>query len=148
LHNPTTPFGLAESFQGIVNTTGNIACSFSGATIGNSYYIVIKHRNAVETWSASPVAITTITSYDFSTAANKAFGNNQKLMDGLFALYSGDVNQDGVCDVTDFNLTSADVRIISLGYKKTDLNGDGVVDVSDFNILAANVRAIVSKLRP
>jgi len=149
LHNPTTPYALAENFKGIDSTNGHISCTFSSATIGNSYYIVIKHRNAMETWSASPVAVSATTSYDFSTAATQAFGSNMKLMEaGKYALYSGDVNQDGICNGGDFNVMEADVRAIATGYKKTDINGDGIVNGADFNLLEGNVRAIISKQHP
>ena len=39
--------------------------------------------------------------YDFTTAQNKAYGNNLKLVNGKWCIYSGDVNQDGFIDIND-----------------------------------------------
>ena len=49
----------------------------------NSFsYIVIRHRNHIETWSAVPVSFNSDTVfYDFTTSASKAFGGNLKLIE-------------------------------------------------------------------
>ncbi|MBK8683873.1 MAG: hypothetical protein IPN26_02195 [Bacteroidetes bacterium] len=73
-------------------------------TIGQAYYIVVKHRNHIETWSANPVMIQPVTNYDFSTADHLAYGSNQKEMEvGVWAFFTGDINQDGVVDGLDYN---------------------------------------------
>ena len=48
--------------------------------LGSSYYIELKHRNSIATWSANPIAITSDnTMYDFTTSVNagiwKQYGN-------------------------------------------------------------------------
>ena len=45
------------------------------------YYLVIKHRNSIETWSSTPVSLLPdVISYDFSTTSSQAYGDNMKLM--------------------------------------------------------------------
>ena len=39
--------------------------------------------------------------YDFSSAANKAFGDNMKLKGVKWTIYSGDVNRDEFIDGSD-----------------------------------------------
>ncbi len=151
LHGHDFPNGLIESFTGVMDTAGTIACTFSSAVIDSSYYIVFKHRNSIETWSALPALLTAAPSvYDFSTSAATAFGGNLKLVSSLNAwlVYNGDVNQDGLCDGTDFNVIEPDVLAIAQGYYATDVNGDGLVDGSDFNSVEPNVLLIVHVIRP
>ena len=151
LHDHATPYGLIESFKGVMDTAGNVVCTYSSAVTDSSYYIVFKHRNSIETWSAVPALITSIPSaYDFSTSAAAAFGNNLKLVtsQGVWLVYNGDVNQDGLCDGTDFNVIEPDVLAIAQGYFATDVNGDGLVDGSDFNSVEPNVLLIIHVIHP
>lgn len=51
---------------GILQTNGDLVVTFGAAiTVGNSYYIVVRHRQSVETWSAFPVVINNATTFDF-----------------------------------------------------------------------------------
>ncbi|MBL7772952.1 MAG: hypothetical protein JNM95_08830 [Chitinophagaceae bacterium] len=71
--------------------------------------------------------------YDFSTSANQAFGSNQKDVEpGVWAIYSGDINQDGAIDVFDYLLQDTDIIASVSGYLPFDLNGDGSVDAFDY----------------
>ena len=91
LRQPTSPYLVVSESQSVIQTNGQL--TFSGtAPIGQSYYVVLKHRNAVETWSANPVLLNENTLYDFSSAANKAFGDNMvEVEPGIWSLYSGDI---------------------------------------------------------
>lgn len=118
----------------------------------NSYYIVVKHRNSIETWSASWVASNhdTIT-YDFTSASNKAFGNNLVQIDNspvMYGIYSGDVNQDGTIDGSDLSLIDNDINIFATGYRSTDLNGDQFIDATDAAIADNNAYMFISVLKP
>lgn len=67
LHQPVSPFGLVTSRKVLVNTNGTMTVSFGTAQLNNSYYVVVKGRNIVETWSKSPVTlISSGASYDFT----------------------------------------------------------------------------------
>lgn len=80
---------------------------------------------------------------------NNAYGNNQKQVEpGVFAIYSGDINQDGVVDIVDQITMDNDLSIFAAGYVLTDLNGDSVVDILDQIILDNNIAAFVAVLSP
>jgi hypothetical protein len=90
-------------------------------------------------------------------ATNKAFGDNMKVVDSVlvgstyqyvFAIYSGDMNQDGYIDVFDYPIFEQDNFDQLTGYYVSDLNGDGYVDVFDYPIFELNNFNQVSLLRP
>ena len=56
-----------------------------------------------------------------------------------FAIYSGDINQDGIIDAGDLSLVDNDVFNSVSGYVNTDVNGDDFVDASDLSIVDNNV---------
>ena len=66
LHDPTMPYSLAASTFGILHTDGTAEIIFQPAVLNNDYYIVIRTRNAVETWSKMPVTIGQHTVFDFT----------------------------------------------------------------------------------
>ena len=65
LHSAASPFSQDYSSSGILSTTGYSTLTFPGAVVGNSYYIVIRHRNALETWSKDPVLFSANTTFNF-----------------------------------------------------------------------------------
>ena len=150
LHNAIS-YALEETYSGIVSTNGIINCVFPYSINANSYYIVVKHRNSIETWSANPVLISTNTSYDFTDSISKALGNNliDVFTEGIYSLYSGDINQDGYIDGSDYPAFDYDTSIGLFGeYVATDLNGDGYVDGSDFPLFDANSQYGVYSITP
>ena len=54
LHNSTAPYALVESQKGVLNSAGVGTFYFTTALFDTPYYIVLKHRNSLETWSAAP----------------------------------------------------------------------------------------------
>lgn len=136
LHEVNFPYAMKHKVKTLLKTNGTFTCVFPSSVIGSNYFIAIHHRNTVETWSASAVPFTQTTSYDFSTNLNKAYGNNQINMgNNVAAIYTGDMNQDGIIDVFDYLLIDPDIMNGNGGYLTTDLNGDGSVDVFDYLIL-------------
>lgn len=82
-------------------------------------------------------------------AQNNAYGDNQKEVEpGVFAIYSGDVNQDGSIDISDQADLGNDLSNFAFGYVLTDLNGDSVVDITDQAILDNNLFNFVSVISP
>ncbi|MDR3609291.1 MAG: hypothetical protein P4L27_01850 [Ignavibacteriaceae bacterium] len=149
LHNSASPYALVDSKKGILNTAGTGTFSFSTAVNGTPYFIVIKHRNAVETWSASAQSFTSNTlNYDFTTSQAKAYGGNLVLKGTKLCLYSGDINHDGLVDLSDLLAEDNDNLSAVSGYVVTDLNGDGLVDLSDLLIADNNNTLAVSKSTP
>jgi len=149
LHNATSPFASVASFKGVLQTNGNMACAFPYSLVGSSYYIAVKHRNAVQTWSAAPVMMSATTNYDFTTAASKAYGNNLIQMEtGKWAIYSADINQDENVDLADFPSLDLGINQGLYGYFTTDINGDGNVDLIDFPILDSNIAGGIFSQHP
>jgi hypothetical protein len=152
LRNSASPFAIADESKGIVASNGTAQISFGNAGSGN-YYIVLLHRNSIETWSASPASITSggNISYNFSTTASQAFGNNMKLADSSplrFAIYSGDENQDGFVNLTDVVNVYNNATTFINGYVASDMNGDNLTDLSDIVITSNNAGAFVGKVTP
>ena len=145
-----SPFDILFSATSVLQTDGNVKFNFPISTSGNSYYLVMKHRNAIETWSAAPVTINYNLKYDFTTTASKAYGNNMtETFDHMgWAFYSGDINQDGAIDGSDFLILDPDIQSGVGGYIVTDLNGDGSVDGSDFLVFDPNSQNGIGAITP
>ena len=149
LHANTSPYAIMYSSKGIINTNGTASIAFPNSAIGGSYYIVIKHRNSIETWSAAPVAINNNSIYNFTSSASQAFGANLSNMgDGVFAIFSGDINQDGSVDFNDYPDLDIASNLGVLGYDVNDLNGDASVDFNDYPILDLNSNNGVLSVKP
>ncbi|MBK7174984.1 MAG: hypothetical protein IPH84_17560, partial [Bacteroidales bacterium] len=104
LHNPTAPYSIAYSFENIdLKTNGEILINSIPGEISGSYYLVIKHRNSLETWTNLPIDLTGTGpfNYDLSISASQSYGNNLKLMGSVFVIYGGDESQDGIVDGSD-----------------------------------------------
>jgi carboxypeptidase T len=145
LHSAESPYLLVASSKGILNASGSGSFNFSGGVSGTPYYLVVKHRNTVETWSASPVSGST---YDFTTLRSQAYGNNMILKGSKYCIYSGDVNHDGSVDIFDLSLIDNDNTNFVGGYVNTDINGDGSVDLFDLSIVDNNNTLFVGKIVP
>ncbi len=151
LHNATTPFALVDSKVAVLSTTGMASATFTQAA--GSYYIAIKHRNTVQTWSANPVTVNGASPlYDFSSSANKAYGANQvEVQTGVWAMYTGDINQDDFIDGNDFpqfSFESESGGFFDGTYTPTDMNGDGFVDSNDFPVFDTNIFNGVTAVYP
>jgi chitodextrinase len=140
---------LIGSTTAVLQTNGTAVCNFTSVPDG-SYYLVVKHRNTIETWSAATQTVNSTPSvYDFRTAVNKAYGNNMKLVKaGVYAFYSGDINQDGFVEILDFSPLFNDSDAAAEGNYATDLNGDGFVEILDFSILFNNSDGAVESKQP
>ncbi len=139
LRNSFAPYSLVNQTKIFLNSNGQGSGTFSNLNNGVPYYLVVKHRNAVETWSTIPQSFSVNTlNYDFTTGSNKAYGNNLKLIGSKWCIYGGDVNQDGFVETTDLNLVFTDNINGITGYVVTDLNGDSFTEIEDLNIVFIN----------
>ena len=123
------------------------------ASYNKSYYIAVKHRNSIETWSASPVQIGESATYDFTSSLSQAYGDGtnpplKSMGNGVYAIYGGDVNQDGTVDGSDMGLTENDVSAFAFGYNVTDCTGDGASDGSDMTLIENNTSLFLFMARP
>lgn len=139
LRNTSVPYTLIDQTKILLNNNGQGTGNFYNAVNGTPYYVVLKHRNAVETWSSTPQTFTANSmNYDFTTGQNKAYGNNLKLIGTKWCIYGGDVNRDGFVETADVNLVFTDNVNGSTGYISTDLNGDMLTEIEDLNIVFTN----------
>ena len=115
-----------------------------------NYYLVVKHRNSIETWSRSGGEMFTgsVLNYDLTTSASQAYGNNQKLVGSKYSVYTGDVNQEGSVDLTDIITIYNDAGIFASGYINTDLNYDNLADLTDIILAYNNSSMFVAVVRP
>ena len=154
LHGSASPYVEIDSAVSVIDpVTFTGSFKFFNAPTGN-YYIVIKHRNTIETWSRSggeQFVSGTVMNYDFTSSSSQAFGNNMKQADTSpvrFAIYSGDVNQDGTIDASDLSETDNDALSSLSGYVRTDVTGDNYVDAGDVSIVDNNAYSSVSVITP
>ena len=119
-----------ETKTAMLHTDGNVSASF---THSGDYVISIKPKNALEVFTPSALNLgEDDVNYDFTIDASQAFGSNQvEVESGVFALYSGDINQDGVIDQDDLSILNNAIENGLFGIQIADLNGDGAVDNSD-----------------
>lgn len=140
LHDANTPYSTLFSATTVLQQNGQCVVNYPTTVIGNSYYIVLKYKNTVETWSANPVAMASVTSYDFSDDPTKTYGSNvvDVMNENIWSIYSGDINQDLVVDGFDYIMLDPDIIAGQSGYLATDLNGDGTIDAFDYHLLDPN----------
>lgn len=157
LRNTVAPYSLHSSYTGVIETNGNVTVNLPYALMGQSYYVVIKHRSTLETWSSAPQTLSSASvNYDFSTAANKAYGSNQiQLMPGIFGLYNGDISNflgayipDGVIDVNDLKAVQLSCTDFGIYYIPYDLNGDLVSESADFSLIENNIATTPTVAKP
>ncbi|MBK7763954.1 MAG: SBBP repeat-containing protein [Bacteroidetes bacterium] len=148
LHNAVAPFQTLATTTTFLYTNGNASCLFS-MPVG-SYYIAIKHRNTVETWSTNPVFINTVpVLYNFTLSSNNAYGANMNEVEpNVWACYTGNVNTDENIDLLDVGLIENDLINYYWGYYSTDLNGDGNIDLLDMSIIDGNVQQFIFSAHP
>ncbi|HMQ70551.1 MAG TPA: hypothetical protein PKA90_16335 [Ignavibacteria bacterium] len=151
LRSSVSPFNLIETTSGILGIYGSCQAVF-GPLVQNSvpYYIVFNHRNSIETWSNTPKMFNgNDLVFDFSPAANRAFGNNMKFIStspDRYAFYSGDFNQDGIVNLAD--VLGVYSNSFQSGYLPSDMNGDNLTDLTDVIITNNNSNLFVSAIRP
>ena len=149
LHAATAPFSKVGSAYSVNLITDGTATTTIPSAYNGSYYVVIKSRNHIETWSSNPISFTTSPiNINLSASQNSAYSNNLKLVGGKFCIYVGDVNQDGTVGDLDLTLLSNKSAIFNTGYIIEDLNGDGIVDAIDMIMLDNNAANFVAIKKP
>ncbi len=106
------------------------------AGINDGLFVVIWHRNHLGVMSAYPLVETSgIYTYDFTASADMAFGGtagHKELEGGLYGMFAGDGDANGVVDVND----KTNVWLLQAGeegYTSGDFNLDGQVNNPDKN---------------
>lgn len=146
---------ILGSKAGILLRTGYVqdVSGASGIAFDNlppdDYYVVVRHRNHLAAMSATPLSLPSSTVYDFSQSGAQAMGAGQQawLESGVYGLYAGDLNSDGVVTITDFNFYQSEASLVN-DYYTADCNLNRAVTVSDFNLYQQNASIIgISQIR-
>jgi hypothetical protein len=162
LHDATTYSTVAYQLTGLelhqdgrVTSVGLSYIEIPTAATG-SYFITVKHRNHLETTSATAVSFSADVNYDFTDVSTKAYVDPaaiftpMKTLNGKWMLYTGNVNNSGANPIIDqddymqiFDNYSDNTGIY--GYLLNDLNGDGLVDFLDYMLNYHNQDIYFSK---
>ncbi len=147
--NTSSPYSVVDSSVSIVGGTDlDGVFDFNTLNRGTAYYLQVRHRNHIQTWSSTPILFRR---YDFTTSASQAFGSNSIIVDSnpiVYGFYAGDVNQDGSVDATDASDIDNDASNFVAGYVVSDLNGDNFTDGSDYQLADNNAFNFVSAVFP
>ena len=145
----TSPYSIQYTDTAILQTNGTVEFNFPSAVAGGTYYLVLKHRNALTVWSAVAILVNNGSYYDFSTAASQAFGSNQRFLDtGIYGMYSGDVNQDGTVDTIDYSAIESNSQFMLSGYVPSDISGDWLVESTDYSLIENNFQMLLNSAHP
>ncbi|HRI84914.1 MAG TPA: hypothetical protein PK536_05645 [Ignavibacteria bacterium] len=144
-----SPYQIAETKKAVLDSNGSGIFNYN--TIGNysNYYIAVTHRNMVESWSRlTHEFLSNALSYNFSQGFGNTFGFNVIQKGSRYCFYNGEINHDGIIDVTDYQFVDNNSFAFASGYKTTDLNGDQLTDISDLVIVEENVFNFVQRILP
>ncbi|MCY7361420.1 MAG: hypothetical protein LH629_05020 [Ignavibacteria bacterium] len=149
LRNNSSPYSIVDSANAVINASTYTGTFFFENAPTGTYYLQVKHRNHLETWSKSggePYVAGSLNSFNFTSANANSFGSNQASVGSLWGFYGGDVAgastpgvaygyQDGTIDASDISEIDNDVVNVLIGYYKTDVNGDDIVDAADLSFV-------------
>ena len=149
LHNPAIYSTIVFSAENVeLSTSGHASVNIPSEMNGN-YYITIRHRNSIETVSASPVSFANQVINCSFNQPSTVFGNNLHLMpDGVYVIFSSDVDQNGIVDSRDFTPVDNLANSFSTGYFPEDVNGDGFIDIADQSLLDNNQSTFIGAILP
>jgi hypothetical protein len=132
-----TDYDLVESKNITLNSSGEGSAVFSAVSDDTPYYIVLKHRNSIETWSKFWQSFNNGTlNYDFTDSQNKAYGRNLKMKNSKWCIYSGEISGDQFIDSDDVTAVF-NAQGLS-GYVIQDVTGDNFVDSDDVTLIFNN----------
>lgn len=149
LRDGNLPGVVVDSAKDYLGNIGAFLGTCTNTGLSGEFYLQLQHRNSIETWSAAKVRFDYFTmqmSYGFRTELANAYGSNMIQVDASpvrYALFSGDVNKDGIVDGSDGILIDNDATAFNSGYLVTDLTGDNFVDGTDALIADNNAANFV-----
>jgi uncharacterized protein (TIGR02145 family) len=102
LASASAPYSIFYSGRVLLLSTGVSVLNLPGTVIGQQYYIVVRHRNSLETWSKQPVIFSASTYYNFSGAQQfpEVTINAISAITNTTAQGGGNVSTDGGSAVT------------------------------------------------
>lgn len=150
LRNNSSPYAVSDSSTAVLNASGQGTFTFSNTIGGSGYYLQTSHRSALETWSKTPQSFNSNgdLNYNFTTDSAKAFGNNLHKENVKWTLYNGDIDRNGIIELSDVIAVYNDASNFATGYVSTDLNGDDLTDLIDILVDYNNSKNFVSVIKP
>ncbi|MBK8550220.1 MAG: hypothetical protein IPL53_03845 [Ignavibacteria bacterium] len=149
LRSSVNPYPKIDSAKAFLNTAGQASFMFNNASNGTGYYIQLKHRNGLETWSSTPQSFSSNSmTYDFTDNSNKAYGDNMSLSGDEWVIFTGDVNQNGFVELTEVLSVDNEASAFASGYVNSDVNGNNFTDLTDVLLAYNNSRNFVEKSTP
>ncbi|MBK7031177.1 MAG: hypothetical protein IPH45_19110 [Bacteroidales bacterium] len=149
LHNATSPYALVYTASEVVLSTSGVASITVPETFNGSYYIYIRHRNSIEIATSAPVSFAGGTiNYSFDSPA-KVYGSNlRNELDGMYSMYGGDANQDGLIDAGDMVAVDNLNLVFATGWFPEDADVNGMIDASDMMIVDNNNSLFIASMLP
>ncbi len=131
-----TQVGVLTKDGNIVHPSGSGGLKFSRLLNGEKYWFLLRHRNHLDVLTAQDLRINyQQTTYDFTSSASQALGTAQLKASSsasYFMLHSGDYDQDGLIQTSDYNTWKVNPSILNI-YDKSDGNLDGTVQTTDYD---------------
>jgi len=95
---------VLETASGVLQLDGSLEVDVQHDS--QDFFIYLQgEEGALMTSTSEPFTVAPTITYDFTDGAYKAHGSNQKeIANGVFALFNGDFNKDGVIDNSDATL--------------------------------------------
>ncbi len=121
----------------VVDIDGDTGVKFYDVVYGSDYFFVVRHRNHLAVLSSGTTSIPASSPIDMSDPANVMGGQLVSVGSGEHALYTGDMDANGLITVQDLNLYLIQSSQVST-YTEGDCNMDGNVTVADFNLYLPN----------
>jgi hypothetical protein len=157
LRNTGSPYALVEQKKVVLSSSGAGTGSLISVLNGTSYYLVVKHRNSIETWSATGKSFTSnLLNYDFTTASAQAYSDGvstnlpMKQIGSKWCFWSGDVTQNYFIEFDDliqvYNKYFLGLEVP--GYYVEDVTGNGYVEYDDLLLVYNNYKAEVYSQNP
>lgn len=151
LRSVTSPYSPIDSSFALIDSLAFKGSFIFQIAASGNYYIQLKHRNALETWSkAGGINFIqgTVMNYDFTSLQSQAYKNNLILKGTKYCLFSGDVYKDGVIDGNDLQNCENDAANFISGYYSSDLTGEGITDAEDLSIIDNNASNQIGVITP
>jgi len=153
--DPVSPCSIDTAFYGqSLNVDGTISpITFIDNTPGG-LYIVIKHRNSIETWSDIVDFSTDTITYNFFTHISQFALDGGMYIDNnnLAYIWGGDVNQNGNLeseDATEIYVSAiSEDETVNNGYVINDVDGNGNIDSQDYGLAYSNALIGANVINP
>ena len=152
LHRSDFPNVVVDSSKGVAGPNAVVQDLFFKRALTGTYYRVVKHRNALETWSNVGTGYVRGNGSSHNFVPNNAsYGNNMatvSISPFYKGQYSGDIDQNGIIDLADVIGIYNDALNFVTGYEVTDVDGNMVTDLSDLLYGYNNAANFVAVVRP